>query len=429
MRPCRSTKPSNPDPSALAPPPSQPDLCKPAPTQGRTTKRLVASDVEQAKRAALRVLLHNAHGPFQGLPRTAGWGYPEPYTRDLMISALGILASGNQQLIHSLRRVLETLARNQSPLGHIPSLAHDKENRGASDTTPLFLMALALYRRTLGEPAFLEEAAQKALTWMEYQSPADRVIVAQLPTTDWRDEQWVLGFGLYVNTIVYTYLRLFGHHQRAATLRSFMGRLAIEAHPRHRHVHTGLVVPHKPYYALWAYKIYADERFDLLGNSLAILSGLASPTRATALIRWVEEECDALRERGDLAVDLPPCLFPYIKPTDPDWRARYEQFGRPGEYHNGGVWPFICGFYIAAALAAGCPRVAEKSLVALTDLVRLFRNASLPFGFNEWIRAQDGTPRGQDWQTWSAAMYLYAAACVEQGRPLFFEELLSRPQA
>ena len=28
-------------------------------------------------------------GPIEGLPRTAGWGYPEPYTRDLMISALG----------------------------------------------------------------------------------------------------------------------------------------------------------------------------------------------------------------------------------------------------------------------------------------------------------------------------------------------------
>ena len=46
--------------------------------------------IDQAKAAALRVLLHNAHGPFEGLPRTAGWGYPEPYTRDLMISALGL---------------------------------------------------------------------------------------------------------------------------------------------------------------------------------------------------------------------------------------------------------------------------------------------------------------------------------------------------
>jgi len=47
--------------------------------------------IEEAKGAAIEVLLHNADGPFQGLPRTAGWGYPEPYTRDLMIAALGIV--------------------------------------------------------------------------------------------------------------------------------------------------------------------------------------------------------------------------------------------------------------------------------------------------------------------------------------------------
>ena len=56
-------------------------------------KSLIA--IEQAKDAALQILLHNSVGPFQGLPRTAGWGYPEPYTRDLMISALGFLATGN----------------------------------------------------------------------------------------------------------------------------------------------------------------------------------------------------------------------------------------------------------------------------------------------------------------------------------------------
>ena len=49
--------------------------------------------VESAKTAALEVLLHNANGPFDNLPRTAGWGYPEPYTRDLLISFLGISAS------------------------------------------------------------------------------------------------------------------------------------------------------------------------------------------------------------------------------------------------------------------------------------------------------------------------------------------------
>lgn len=387
----------------------------------RKEKSLIA----RAKEAAIEALLHNSHGSYRGLPRAAGWGYPEPYTRDLLISGLGILVSGNEKLIASLRHVLTELARNQSPHGHIPSLVNDPEDRGASDTTPLFLMVAALYRKTTGEYDFLASAVNKALTWMEYQSPSDRGLVGQLPTSDWRDEQWVLGYGLYVNTVVYTFLRLFGKNEQAEEIRELMDRFAITGERQQRHVHEGLVLRRKPYYALWSYKVHKSERFDLLGNSLAILSGIASPSRARSLISWIGKESEALRKNGDLAVDLPPSFFPYIKPGDPDWRPRYEKYNRPGEYHNGGVWPFICGFYVAALVAAKRYRLAEEKLIVLTELIKPARCADVEFGFNEWLRAQDGTLQGEDWQSWSAAMYLYAAHCVEKKNTPFFNELRS----
>ena len=377
----------------------------------------------RAKKAALDVLLNNNHGTYRGLPRTAAWGYPEPYTRDLMIASLGVLTSGNKKLIESLRRVLETTASNQNKLGHIPSLVHDPDDRGSSDCTPLFLMAVAIFRQVMSEPDFLEDQVCKAMVWMEYQSPAGGVLVAQLPTTDWRDEQWVLGYGLFVNTIVYTYLKLFGQHERAEILRNQMGRFTIKGEKQNRHVHEGLVLRNKPYYALWSYKVYSSERFDLLANSLPILSGIASPSRARELVTWIESECDSLRKNNELAVDLPPNFFPYIKPGDPDWLPRYEKYNRPGEYHNGGIWPFICGFYIAALVAAKRYKLAEKKLIVLTKLIQLTREADVEFGFNEWHRAQDGTPQGQDWQTWSAAMYLYAAYCVENMKAPFFDKI------
>jgi hypothetical protein len=379
--------------------------------------------IDEARAAALEVLLHNSKGPYYSLPRTAGWGYPECYTRDMMIATLGILVSENETLIGIQRRVLETLAKNQSPNGHIPSLVHDPEDRGASDTTPLFLLATALFRLATGENTFLHEEVQRALTWMTYQSPDDRILVAQLPTSDWRDEQWVFGYGLYINTIVYSYLKLFGDTQRADTLRELMTKFTIRKSAQQRHVHEGLRMPHKPYYALWSYKVYNNERFDLLGNSMAILSGLTTPTRALNLISWVEEECNALRENGELAVDLPPTLFPYVKPQDPDWRPRYADYNQPGEYHNGGIWPFVCGFYIAALVAAGRYRLAEQNLYTLSHLIKSSREAKVDFGFNEWYKAQDGQPMGQDWQTWSAAMYLYAATCVEQRYTPFFDTI------
>ena len=123
--------------------------------------------IEEAKTAALNVLLHNANGPFSGLPRTAGWGYPEPYTRDLMLSILGIAVSGNAILLSSIQKVMVTLANNQTERGHIPSLVHDKGDRGASDTTPLFLLGVGIFRKVSGDKEFLKPAVEKALTWME----------------------------------------------------------------------------------------------------------------------------------------------------------------------------------------------------------------------------------------------------------------------
>ena len=380
-------------------------------------------EVALAREAALEVLHQNAHGPFHGLPRTAGWGCPEPYTRDLLISILGIAVSGDQKLMETTRLVLTTLAENQSELGHIPSMVHDRENRGSSDSTPLFLMGIAIFRTTTGENGFLNEAVEKALTWMEYQSPTARYLVAQQPTSDWRDEQWVLGYGLFVNTLVYSYLRLLNQHERADNLRKEMIRFTITGGQMHHHVHEGLVVKHKPYYAFWSYKIYSSERFDLLGNSLAIISGIASPTRASQMISWIEKECAGLRQKGELAIDLPPNFFPFIKPGDPDWRERYSVFNNPGEYHNGGIWPFICGIYIAALVAAKRYRLAGEKLLSLTQAIRASSSGEVDFGFNEWLKARDGKPAGQDWQSWSAALYLYAVKCVEEKRTPFFEEM------
>ena len=228
---------------------------------------------------------------------------------------------------------------------------------------------------------------------------------------------------LRIPNLVYSYLRLLGQHDKADLMRKEMSRFTITGETRHRHVNEGLVVKNKSYYAFWSYKIYSSERFDLLGNSLAILSGIASTSRAEAMVSWIEEECRAMINRSELAIDMPPNFFPYINPGDPDWRSRYEKFNMPGEYHNGGIWPFICGFYVAALVAAKKFKLAEEKLLTLTKIIKVSATGRTEFGFNEWLKAQDGRPMGQDWQTWSASMYLYAAKCVEEKRTPFFEEM------
>jgi glycogen debranching enzyme len=130
-----------------------------------------------------------------------------------------------------------------------------------------------------------------------------------------------------------------------------------------------------------------------------------------------------MKNKGELAVDLPPNFFPFIKPEDTDWHERYSIYNNPGEYHNGGIWPFICGFYIAALVAANRHTLALEKLMTLTNRIKISNTRNIKFGFNEWLKAQDGKPMGQDWQTWSAALYLYAVKCVEEKKTPLFDEI------
>jgi glycogen debranching enzyme len=130
-----------------------------------------------------------------------------------------------------------------------------------------------------------------------------------------------------------------------------------------------------------------------------------------------------MQKNGDLAIDLPPNFFPFIKPGDADWHVRYSRYNNPGDYHNGGIWPFISGFYIAALVATKKYKLAEKKLLTLTRILKASNSNNPEYGFNEWIKSQDGKPMGQDWQTWSAALYLYAVKCVEEKQTPFFDEM------
>ena len=137
-----------------------------------------------------------------------------------------------------------------------------------------------------------------------------------------------------------------------------------------------------------------------------------------------------MRKKGQLALDLPPNFFPFIQPGEPDWHSRYKNFNKPGDYHNGGIWPFIAGFYVAALVAAKKYQLAEEKLLVLTEVIKSSNtrlNKNLKFGFNEWLKAQNGKPKGQNWQSWSAALYLYAAKCVEERRTPFFDEIRIDP--
>ncbi len=72
----------------------------------------------------------------------------------------------------------------------------------------------------------------------------------------------------------------------------------------------------------------------MLGNSLAILTGIADRERAGRLIDYVETNCASLRENGDLLGQLPPASSRICGPVTTVWRPRCRLYNRPGEYHQ-----------------------------------------------------------------------------------------------
>jgi glycogen debranching enzyme len=183
-------------------------------------------------------------------------------------------------------------------------------------------------------------------------------------------------------------------------------------YPRRR-VETELV--ERPFYLPYmGFRDYAD-RFDTLGNLLAILFGVADKTKADKILDYIQG-C-GLNEPFPVRA-----LYPPIQPGEKDWREYYRvrNLNQPNHYHNGGAWPFIGGVYVAALVQASRLEEARCQLDNLTAMVRLGKQSE--WEFNEWFHGLSGRPMGYAGQSWSAAMYLFAADAVEHGRVHIFNQ-------
>jgi glycogen debranching enzyme len=101
-----------------------------------------------------------------------------------------------------------------------------------------------------------------------------------------------------------------------------------------------------------------------------------------------------------------------ISPNDDLWRlymGRHRQ-NHPHQYHNGGIWPFIGGFWVMALAARGQHGLAcnELAKVAAANEVGDWR-------FTEWFHGDTLEPLGMAGQTWNAATFLCALEALEQG--------------
>ena len=176
----------------------------------------------------------------------------------------------------------------------------------------------------------------------------------------------------------------------------------------------------RPFYLPWvAFREYGDW-CDSLGNLLAILTGVADGHRTEHILRYMHQV--------GLAEPYPTkAIYPPIYPGESDWREYYRSrnLNLPHQYHNGGIWPLIGGFHVAALVRHGWQDEAlESLLVSLAEANR--QGIAAEWEFNEWLHGEHGHPMGFGEQAWSAAMYLYADNAVNTGALPLFDDLRGR---
>jgi hypothetical protein len=163
---------------------------------------------------------------------------------------------------------------------------------------------------------------------------------------------------------------------------------------------------HRDLYLSFVNFAFFGDEGDVFGNVLAVLCGLADDAAGQRTLRALERA--GVNEPYPVRAVCAP-----ITQEDVLWRpymSRHRQ-NFAWQYHNGGIWPFVGGFWVAALAEAGQREKAARELVKVARA-----NALRDWEFNEWLHGRTLGPRGMRGQSWNAAAFLIAGYALAGGR-------------
>lgn len=274
------------------------------------------------------------------------------WTRDVSYSILLSMAYMQTEAAKtSLRRKVDSLGR----------IIQDTGSGGAWPvSTDRLVWALAAYEiyKVTGDKAWLREiypvikksVDDDALTAL---SP-DGLILGETSFIDWREQSypsWMQTADIYNSEAMNTNVVHAAALQILADIATDLGKkneavtYSRRAESLRRKIDEKFWMPEKGYYGMYTYgrlNSILNPRAETLGNSLAILTGLAPASRA-----------------AEISSSLPvtpfgaPIFFPGIK-------------DQPA-YHNNALWPFVASFWALANARAGND---EGTLQAISSVIR-----------------------------------------------------------
>ncbi len=394
----------------------------PIPRAGTNNLKILQTGNPPIPRQALResILLLERNLTPRGIaaastsPESAARNYTRVFCRDASISAMGMAVCGEPSLRQGAMAGLEFLSSHQAENGQIPNFVAPETGEtdfwylGCIDATLWWLIAVKLFDRYVPGQSLehnLHTEVKLAMHWLLCQEHQGLFLLQQNEASDWADIMPRSGFVLYTNALWYFVKKLY-EMEAAKETRYYFNRIfypfdkVIPEQRRARvlaHYIRNLARDQGVYLSFVNFS-FAGPDIDVFGNILALLFGLTEKSRAARIT-------DTLLQ---LKVDRPYPVRVVHRPISKSsrlWRQYMQRHLQnfPYQYHNGGIWPFVGGFWVIQLSSLARQELAWNALERVALLNRIN-----DWEFNEWFHGKTGKPMGMAGQSWNAAVFLLA---------------------
>ena len=354
--------------------------------------------------------------------------YKRVWARDGVICGLAALASGDEKLIATFKSTLDTLAENQHDIGTIPSnvlVSADKKEvsygglAGRVDAVTWFIIGVCQYAHHQCAPAFVVRyhyEIEKGLELLNAWEFNNKHLVYVPLSGNWADEYITDGYVLYDQLLRVWALRSYNHFAKSEVIQEKIEAITSQIEINFLPESTGEKFHERAYKEV----VFADympcsfspsgykTQFDAFANSLAVILNIGPKTFHSQLLKFTENLT------AETTLGLLPAFWPPVFENDEHWHllknnCRYEFRNYPYEFHNGGSWPMVNGFYGLALLAKG----EEKKATSILDKINR-ANALEEFSFYENFNTKTAEPNGVSFCAWSAAATVLVHQSIHQ---------------
>ena len=354
--------------------------------------------------------------------------YKRVWARDGVICGLAALASGDEKLIATFKSTLDTLAENQHDIGTIPSnvlVSADKKEvsygglAGRVDAVTWFIIGVCQYAHHQCDPAFVVRyhyEIEKGLELLNAWEFNNKHLVYVPLSGNWADEYIADGYVLYDQLLRVWALRSYNHFAKSEVIQEKIEAITSQIEINFLPESTGEKFHERAYKEV----VFADympcsfspsgykTQFDAFANSLAVILNIGPKTFHSQLLKFTENLT------AETTLGLLPAFWPPVFENDEHWHllknnCRYEFRNYPYEFHNGGSWPMVNGFYGLALLTKG----EEKKATSILDKINR-ANALEEFSFYENFNTKTAEPNGVSFCAWSAAATILVHQSIHQ---------------